>query len=254
MPTQTVRSIRFAVGVLGNIISFGLFLSPVKTFYTIYKKKSVEDFQPYPYLTTVIQCMIWVFYGLPYVTDNNTLVMTINGIGVVIELFYIAFFFYYDKQGKYRKLIAASLLGIVVVVAALIVVSMTAIHTRHTRAKTVGAIADGFNIIMYAAPLLIIMTVIRTKSVKYMPFWISLAVFVNSMVWTAYSLIIFDLYVLISNSAGTVLGIFQLTLYAIYYKSTPKEETPAVKYPGFEEKPAVKKPELELSQQPSDMV
>lgn len=46
--------------------------------------------------------------------------------------------------------------------------------------------------------------VIQTKSVEYMPLFLSLASLANSICWTAYALIRFDLYITVSNynSAG----------------------------------------------------
>jgi solute carrier family 50 (sugar transporter) len=46
--------------------------------------------------------------------------------------------------------------------------------------------------------------VIQTKSVEYMPLFLSLASLVNGICWTAYALIRFDLYITVSNynSAG----------------------------------------------------
>ena len=46
--------------------------------------------------------------------------------------------------------------------------------------------------------------VIKTKSVEYMPFLLSLVSFLNGCCWTAYALIRFDLYITVSNynSAG----------------------------------------------------
>ena len=41
--------------------------------------------------------------------------------------------------------------------------------------------------------------VIRTKSVEYMPFSLSLVSFLNGVCWTAYALIRFDLYVTVST-------------------------------------------------------
>jgi len=41
-------------------------------------------------------------------------------------------------------------------------------------------------------------TVITTKSVEYMPFFLSLVNFLNGICWTAYALIRFDLYVTVS--------------------------------------------------------
>jgi uncharacterized protein with PQ loop repeat len=41
--------------------------------------------------------------------------------------------------------------------------------------------------------------VITTKSVEYMPFFLSLVSFLNGACWTAYALIRFDIYVTVSN-------------------------------------------------------
>ncbi|XLT08671.1 hypothetical protein HN51_054464 [Arachis hypogaea] len=40
--------VRTVIGIIGNVISFGLFFSPAPTFYQIIKKKSVEEFKPDP--------------------------------------------------------------------------------------------------------------------------------------------------------------------------------------------------------------
>lgn len=42
--------------------------------------------------------------------------------------------------------------------------------------------------------------VIQTKSVKYMPFYLSLVSFLNGVCWTAYSLLRFDLYILVRHT------------------------------------------------------
>ncbi|VAH09927.1 unnamed protein product [Triticum turgidum subsp. durum] len=169
---------RNIVGIVGNVISFGLFLSPVPTFWRIIKAKDVEEFKPDPYLATLLNCMLWVFYGLPIVHPNSILVVTINGIGLVIESAYLIIFFIYA--------------------------------TRNTRGK-----------------------VIKTRSVEYMPFVLSLVNFLNGCCWTAYALIKFDLYITIPNGLGAVFGLAQLILYGCYYRSTPKKgknvELPTVK-------------------------
>lgn len=77
----------------------GLWCSP--TFWKIHKSKSVEEFKPDPYIATVLNCMFWVFYGMPFVHPDSTLIVTINGIGLVIELVYLAFFCWYaDSKAR----------------------------------------------------------------------------------------------------------------------------------------------------------
>ncbi|VAI92863.1 unnamed protein product [Triticum turgidum subsp. durum] len=214
---------RNIVGIIGNVISFGLFLSPTPTFWRICKAKDVEEFKPDPYLATLLNCMLWVFYGLPIVHPNSILVVTINGIGLVIEGIYLIIFFIYSTNNKRLKMLAVLGAEAAFMVAVVVGVLLGA-HTHEKRSMIVGILCVIFGSIMYASPLTIMGKVIRTKSVEYMPFFLSLVNFLNGCCWTAYALIKFDLYVTIPNGLGAFFGLIQLILYACYYKSTPKKE------------------------------
>ncbi|CAI9757491.1 unnamed protein product [Fraxinus pennsylvanica] len=67
------------------------------TFIKIWKGKSVQGFKPDPYVATVLNCAMWVFYGLPIVHPDSLLVFTINGIGFVIEIAYITIFLLFSN-------------------------------------------------------------------------------------------------------------------------------------------------------------
>ncbi|XP_022773687.1 bidirectional sugar transporter SWEET7b-like [Durio zibethinus] len=207
---------RNIVGIIGNVISFGLFLSPVPTFYRIHKKKAVEEFQPYPYLFTVLNCLFWMFYGLPFVKKDNILVLTINSIGLGIELIYLTIYFIYANDQSKRRRIGIFLLIEVLFTAVIVVIAMLAFKFRH-RHLFVGVVCDVFNIIMYASPLAIWKKVITTKSVEYMPFWLSVAGLANGICWTIYALIKLDVFILVSNGLGAIFGFIQLGLYGYYY-------------------------------------
>ncbi|XP_044504017.1 bidirectional sugar transporter SWEET6a-like [Mangifera indica] len=218
---ETARNI---VGIIGNVMSFGLYLSPSPTFWQIIKRKSVEELQPFAYIAiaTCMNCMFWMLYGLPFVHPKSTLVITINAIGLVMEFIYLSIFCYYDHQNQRRKKVAIGLSGEVVFVLIIAVTTMVAFHTHESRSFFVGIICDVFNIIMYASPLTIVKKVIRTKSVEYMPFYLSLAGFTNGCVWAAYALIKLDYFILISNGLGALFGLLQLIIYGVYYRSTPR--------------------------------
>ncbi|KAJ4729196.1 Bidirectional sugar transporter SWEET [Melia azedarach] len=223
---ETARNI---VGIIGNVVSFGLFLSPAPTFWRIIKRKDVEEFHPYAYIATCLNCMLWIFYGLPVIHPDSTLVVTINAVGLVLELIYLSIFCWYDRQKKGRKVVALGLSGEVIFVAIVAMIALLAFHTHKTRSMFVGILCDIFNIIMYGSPLTIWHKVIKTKSVEYMPFFLSLANFSNGCIWTAYALIKLDYYILISNGLGAILGLIQLVIYACYYKMTPKKGEDVVK-------------------------
>ncbi|KAG0480744.1 hypothetical protein HPP92_011300 [Vanilla planifolia] len=195
--SEAARSI---VGIIGNVISFGLFLSPFPTFVKIFKNKAVEQFSPIPYLATLLNCMLWVFYGLPIVHPNSILVVTINGIGTFLEAIYISIFFIYSPKELRMKLIKI-LAGEMAFMAAVVAVVLTVGHTHEKRSLMVGVLCVIFGTCMYASPLSVMRMVIQTKSVKYMPFWLSVAAFLNGVCWTAYALIKFDIFITARCSA-----------------------------------------------------
>ncbi|CAK8575925.1 unnamed protein product [Lathyrus sativus] len=208
---------RNVVGIIGNVISFGLFFSPAPTFYKIIKNKDVEEFKPDPYIATVLNCAFWVFYGMPFVHPNSLLVVTINGVGLVFEFVYLTIFYVYANNKGRKKLILYLFIE-AIFFAAIVLITMLTLHGTKNRSLVVGIICDIFNIMMYVSPLTVMAKVIKTKSVKYMPFWLSLANFLNGLCWTTYALIHpFDIYVLISNGVGVISGFVQLLLYAIFW-------------------------------------
>ncbi|KAK8357145.1 hypothetical protein V6Z12_A05G399800 [Gossypium hirsutum] len=203
----------------------------------IYKKKAVEEFKPDPYIATAMNCMLWIFYGLPMVHPDSVLVVTINSIGLAMELIYLSIFFLYAPNKGRAKVIgwlALEILFLGVVAAC----TLTLRKTHAQRSDLVGILCVIFGVLMYASPLTIMRKVIKTKSVKYMPFYLSLANFLNGVIWVTYALIGFDLYILIGNGLGALSGAIQLILYACYFKSAPKDD---------DENDVVKPSELQLS-------
>ncbi|GAB4834606.1 hypothetical protein Ancab_032869 [Ancistrocladus abbreviatus] len=223
--------VRFAMGILGNVIALFLFLSPVPTFISICKKGSVQQYSPVPYLATFINCMLWVLYGLPFVHPNSILVVTVNGAGFFIEVVYLTLFVLHSEGKKKRlRLIVIAIVEVIIVAAvAGSVLGLT--HTTKSRSQIIGMIAIISNIMMYAAPLSVMKLVITTKSVEYMPFSLSLASFANGITWTVYAIHPFDPYIAAPNGLGSLFGLAQLILYGTYYKST-KEQIAARKAKG----------------------
>ncbi|KAI0488534.1 hypothetical protein KFK09_028369 [Dendrobium nobile] len=160
--TDAVRNV---VGIIGNVISFGLFLSPLPTFIKIWRKKAVEQFSPIPYVATLLNCMLWVFYGLPIVHPNSILVVTINGTGIVLEGAYLTIFFLYapkDLRLKVLKFLAGELAFMAVVVSVVLTVG----HTHEKRTMMVGILCVIFGTCMYASPLTVMADLVTPCSYR----------------------------------------------------------------------------------------
>ncbi|KAL5560459.1 hypothetical protein UlMin_036670 [Ulmus minor] len=209
--------LHFTFGILGNAFALFLFLAPTITFKRILKNKSTEQFSGIPYPMTLLNCLLSAWYGLPFISPNNILVSTINGAGSAIETIYVLIFIFYAPKRDKAKILGLFVL-VLSVFGVVALVSLLALHDKD-RKFFCGMAATIFSIIMYGSPLSIMRTVIKTKSVEFMPFFLSLFVFLCGTSWFIYGLLGSDLFVIIPNGFGCGLGTLQLILYFIYRKN-----------------------------------
>ncbi|XP_019162003.1 PREDICTED: bidirectional sugar transporter SWEET2a-like [Ipomoea nil] len=212
----------FAAGVAGNVFAFVLFVSPIPTFRRIIRSQSTEQFSELPYIYGLLNCLICLWYATPIVTPGIILVFTVNSFGGVFQLAYITIFIVYAERTKKLKTLGW-LLGVFAVFAVIVSVSIFAFQPP-TRQIFVGYLSVLSLISMFASPLFIINLVIKTRSVEYMPFYLSLATFLMSLSFFAYGLLLYDLFISVPNGIGAVLGIIQLVLY--FYISGRSGEDP----------------------------
>ncbi|XVF04441.1 hypothetical protein REPUB_Repub05bG0083100 [Reevesia pubescens] len=224
IPNNTLTICRDAAGIAGNIFAFGLFVSPIPTFRRIIRNQSTERFSGLPYVYALLNCLICTWYGTPFVSYDNVLVMTVNSIGVVFQIAYIILFIIYaDKEKKMRML---GLLLAVFSLIAIIIAGSLQIVDREARWIFVGLLSCASLISMFASPLFIINLVIQTKSVEFMPFYLSLSTFLMSTSFFLYGIFNSDGFIYVPNGLGTILGIVQLALY-FHYKRKSVEDSRA---------------------------
>ncbi|GLT37873.1 hypothetical protein SLA2020_121590 [Shorea laevis] len=217
--------LHFIFGIFGNATGLFLFLAPTITFKRIIKSKSTEQFSGIPYVMTLLNCLLSAWYGLPIVSKDNIPVTVINGTGAAIETIYVLIFIIYAPKKEKAK-ISGLFAFVLSVFSAVALVSILALHGS-TRKLFCGLAATIFSIIMYASPLSIMRMVIKTKSVEYMPFFLSLFVFLCGTSWFVFGLLGHDPFVAIPNGFGCGLGAVQLILYFIYRnnKGEPMEKS-----------------------------
>nr|QHT64213.1 sugar efflux transporter 11 [Litchi chinensis] len=202
-------------GLLGNIVSFLVYLSPMPTFYKIFKKKSTEGFQSIPYSVALFSSMLLLYYG--FLKPDGFMLITINSFGILIESLYLTIYMIYatrDTKIYTAKILVLFNLG----TFGLIILFTYLFSTASKRLTIVGWICAVFSVSVFAAPLSIIRQVIRTKSVKFMPFSLSLSLSVCAITWLLYGLSVHDYFVAAPNIVGLAFGITQMIVYLIYRK------------------------------------
>ncbi|KAJ8766416.1 hypothetical protein K2173_022475 [Erythroxylum novogranatense] len=219
------------VGVIGNVISVLMFLSPVGTFWRIVKNRSTEDFESLPYVCTLLSSSLWTYYGI--IKPGAYLVSTVNGFGVVVEIVFVTLFLLYaPPMMKRRTAILVGLLNVGFFTAAVLVTRLAL--EGEVRIDATGFMGSALNIVMYGSPLAVMKTVVTTKSVEFMPFLLSFFLSLNGAVWTLYAVLTRDIFLGVPNGAGFLLGAAQLVLYAIYRNAKPSRNT-NIREDGLEE-------------------
>eukprot|EP00301_Raphidiophrys_heterophryoidea_P026815 c9338_g1_i3.p1 GENE.c9338_g1_i3~~c9338_g1_i3.p1 ORF type:complete len:128 (+),score=26.70 c9338_g1_i3:294-677(+) len=104
-------------GYAGMATSVALNLSPMPVFREIISKGEVEQFSPFVYIISFVECILWTFYALVSPNMFESMLNTI--VGSCLHFVYLCLFFTYAK-GKVRrefciKLFAAILLTVFVI-------------------------------------------------------------------------------------------------------------------------------------------
>ncbi|KAK9045159.1 hypothetical protein V6N11_059048 [Hibiscus sabdariffa] len=180
--------LRLAVGVTGNASSLLLYAAPILTFSRVMRKGSTEEFSCIPYIVALSNCLIYTWYGSPVIKA-----------GVIATV-------------------------VIVLCSTTAIISAYVFHDHHRRKVFVGTVGLVASVAMYAAPLVVVRQVIMTKSVEFMPFYLSFFSFLASVLWLAYGLLSHDLILASPNLVGLPLGILQLGLYFKYRESGIPEE------------------------------
>ncbi|XP_027918553.1 bidirectional sugar transporter N3-like [Vigna unguiculata] len=217
---NTHNHLALAFGILGNVISFMVFMAPVPTFYRIYKRKSTEGFQSLPYLVALFSSMLWLYYAALKPADA-TLLITINSLGSVIETVYIVMFIVYATDDA-RKLTVK--LFMVMNVGSFALIFFVTFFTMHgtLRVVVVGWVCVSIAVAVFAAPLSIVAQVIRTKNVEFMPLNLSVFLTLSAITWFSYGFFLKDICIAVPNVLGFALGLLQMLLYAMFRNSKTK--------------------------------
>ncbi|GJN07895.1 hypothetical protein PR202_ga25766 [Eleusine coracana subsp. coracana] len=207
-----VHPLVFAVGILGNILSFLVTLAPVPTFYRVYKKKSTESFQSVPYVVALLSAMLWLYYAL---LTRDVLLLSINAIACVVQSVYLTIYIVYAP----KEAMAFTLKLLCTLNVALYggMVAFLQFYVKgHHRVSIAGGIGAAFAFAVFVAPLAIIRQVIRTKSVEFMPIGLSFFLTISAVVWFLYGLLMKDFFIAMPNILGLLFGLAQMALYFVY--------------------------------------
>lgn len=95
---------------------------------------------------------------MPMVHPHSILLATVNGIGLIIELLYAFFFIFYSDSKKKRLRVMVLIFAEFLFIAILALLVLNLASTTKQRSAIVGSICTAGNIMMYASPLAIMVS------------------------------------------------------------------------------------------------
>ncbi|XP_043724160.1 bidirectional sugar transporter SWEET14-like [Telopea speciosissima] len=203
----------FAVGLLGNIISIMVYLAPLPTFYGVYKKKTTEGFKSVINVVSLLGATLWIYYA--FLKSDAYPLLFINSIGCLMQTIYITIFLAYAPKTA-RILTAKLILLLNLGVYSFVLLLTLLLVNGPIRIRIVGWVCVAASVGVFAGPLSVLRIVIRTKSVEFMQFRLSVFLTLGAVIWFSYGLLLKDLYIALPNTLGFIFGVIQMVVYIIY--------------------------------------
>lgn len=199
-------------------------VAPLPAMWKIVKARSTMEYSEMVYLVGVVNWPIWTVYTA---LQGYFQPLCMNIVGIVFHSAFILIFLLFHDQRK-RKVLLCKLACGICIGASVLGAAFALLKNGDTQAAlmVLGIAGDIGVISLCGAPLAVARNVIRTKSVEFMPFGLSLATFLSGTFYSSYALWVGDIYMAIPNNIGFILGVLQLILYCCYCRTTkpPRKE------------------------------
>ena len=209
--------VELVLRVAGPCFFLWMQLSAYRTSQDISSRKSTGILPLIPFLSLLVNCIVWTFYGL-LMEDMTVLVP--NCLGVFTGAYCTFIHHHFSTQQQKAKAVKMFQIG------ACVVVINTFLFMSGDAVK-IGTIGCVLAVCLMASPLSALQTVLDTHSTESMPFITSFAAFCNSMSWSAYGLYVSgDPMIYVPNLLGLAITSIQMMLFAKFGISAAS--TPAI--------------------------
>ncbi|XBI97511.1 hypothetical protein VPH35_017857 [Triticum aestivum] len=183
--TATSSKALTGVAIAGNCIASIVLLIPIFTFVVpVVKAHNLQGRNPFAFLSMTFGCIVWIIFVVPSMPKSLP-VLTVNGIGVVIQAAYLAFFLWYAGAVLRRRTIK-QLLGMLAVAAVLATLMIVLVKvTKVSSPKFLGIIAATFSTASFLVTMVMDILAIKDnrRSLHIVQLGSNLA---NAIIWTIY--------------------------------------------------------------------
>lgn len=199
---------------IGIITSTALYFAPALTVWKAIQENDMGELNPLPLAIMSIVSVSFLAYGLvsrdKYVALSN-IAGSIGSIGYVVGILPLMS----DRKKALRQTQAVLMAGVAAVLSMWSYLGV-AKASPATICAALGTFASTLGIIMAASPLSTIRTVLQKKNSASIIGALTAAQVINTSLWSAYGLVVKDVFVWAPNVVALGLGFVQLALKIVF--------------------------------------
>lgn len=197
------------------VFTVGMFSTGLSDLKKMRETKCTDNIQFLPFLTTCLNNLGWLYYGL--LKRDQTLVL-VNVIGAILQILYIIVFLHYTRQKK--PFLSQTLFAGAVLACGWFYFSAF-LPEGESRLNQLGLTCSAITVSMYLSPLTDLVSIVRSGNVQCLSFPLTVATFLTSTSWVLYGLQLKDYYIVVPNLPGILTSIIRFYLFWRFASTSP---------------------------------
>ncbi|XP_023149356.2 sugar transporter SWEET1 [Amphiprion ocellaris] len=189
------------------VFTVGMFSTGLTDMKTMRESKSTDNIQFLPFLTTCLNNLGWLFYGM--LKRDQTIVL-VNIIGALLQILYIIMYFHYTKH---KGLVMSQTVAAGTVLTCGWLYFGMFLPEGDSRLSQLGLTCSVVTISMYMSPLTDLVEIVRSGNVQCLSFPLTVATFFTSTSWVLYGFQLNDYYIVVPNTPGIFTSLIRFYLF-----------------------------------------
>lgn len=204
----------WVIPAAGALLTVILCVAAVPTAFSIHKSRRLGSFNPLPYPPMVLQNICWILYSMELKFPTSVFIFIPNWIGFIGGVYIIGTVYPLCRITIRNLMLSVLILGAVCFPPALFLFlfysQTSGLH------QFLGFVAVGIQLIFFASPLSAMAMIIRRKNSSCIHVGLAISTAIAGLFWTIYGICIGDLFLIIPNSIGGILGCIQIILKSTF--------------------------------------
>nr|XP_020462781.1 sugar transporter SWEET1 [Monopterus albus] len=189
------------------VFTVGMFLTGLTDLKKMLESQSADNIQFLPFLTTCLNNLGWLYYGI---LKGDQTILSVNIIGALLQFLYIIMYIRYTKQK--RLVISETLAAGTVLLCAWFYFTMI-LSKGDAQLSQLGLTCSVFTVSMYLSPVTDLVGIVRSGNVQCLSFPLTVATFFCSTSWVLYGHQLSDYYVMVPNMPGIFTSIIRFYVF-----------------------------------------